>query len=72
MKQQGFKVRALTSDTFQSYDLQQQLTAEGFECSILSVDRVDNNICKPYQYLRSAIYEKRFTMYKSNRLFDEK
>lgn len=71
LKQQGFKVRALTSDTYQSYDLQQQLTAEGFECSILSVDRVDNNICKPYQYLRSAIYEKRFSMYKSNRLFDE-
>lgn len=71
LKQQGFKVRALTSDTYQSYDLQQQLTAEGFECSILSVDRVDNNICRPYQYLRSAIYEKRFVMYKSSRLFDE-
>ena len=71
LKQQGFKIRALTSDTYQSYDLQQQLTAEGFECSILSVDRVDNNICKPYQYLRSSIYEKRFLMYKSNRLFDE-
>ena len=27
--------------------------------------------CKPYQYLRSAIYEKRFSMYRSNRLFDE-
>ena len=71
LKQQGFKVRAITSDTFQSYDLQQQLTAEGFECSILSVDRVDNNVCRPYQYLRSSLYEKRFIMYKSNRLFDE-
>ena len=71
LKQQGFKIRAITSDTYQSYDLQQQLTAEGFECSILSVDRVDNNICRPYQYLRSSLYEKRFVMYKSSRLFDE-
>lgn len=27
--------------------------------------------CKPYQYLKSTIYEKRFEMYKSDRLFDE-
>ena len=72
LKEVGFKVKQVTSDTYQSYDLQQQLTAEGFECAILSVDRVDSDgICKPYQYLRSAIYEKRFSMYKSSRLFDE-
>lgn len=72
LKEVGFRVRAITSDTFQSYDLQQQLSSEGFECSILSVDRVDkDNICKPYQYLKSTIYEKRFEMYKSDRLFDE-
>lgn len=71
LKQQGFNIKGVTSDTFQSYDLQQQLSAEGFECSILSVDRVNDGICQPYQYLRSAIYEKRFVMYKSNRLFDE-
>ena len=72
LKEVGFRVRAITSDTFQSYDLQQQLSSEGFECSILSVDRVDSdNICKPYQYLKSTIYEKRFEMYKSDRLFDE-
>lgn len=46
LKEVGFRVRAITSDTFQSYDLQQQLSSEGFECSILSVDRVDSdNIC---------------------------
>lgn len=72
LKEVGFKVRAITSDTFQSYDLQQQLMAEGFECSMLSVDRVDSDrICKPYQYLKSTIYENRFEMYKSDRLFDE-
>ena len=71
LKSQGFKIKKVTSDTYQSYDLQQQLTAEGFDCEILSVDRVDNNICRPYQYLRSTIYEKRLAMYKSERLFDE-
>lgn len=71
LKAQGFNIKGITSDTYQSYDLQQQLSAEGFNCDILSVDRVDNGVCKPYQYLRSTIYEKRFTMYKSSRLFDE-
>lgn len=71
LKEQGFNIQGVTSDTFQSYDLQQQLSAEGFNCSILSVDRVTNGICQPYQYLRSAIYEKRFAMYRSTRLFDE-
>ena len=71
LRDQGFKIKGITSDTYQSYDLQQQLKAEGFECSILSVDRVENNICIPYQYLRSTIYEKRLSMYKSERLFDE-
>lgn len=71
LKEVGFKIKHITSDTYQSYDLQQQLQSEGFECSILSVDRVTDNICQPYQYLRSAIYEKRFQMYKSDRLFDE-
>ena len=73
LKQQGFKIKKVTSDTFQSYDLQQQLKAEGFDCAILSVDRVDTNshICIPYQYFRSAIYEKRIQMFKDDELFGE-
>lgn len=71
LKETGFKVKGLTCDTFQSYDLLQQLSAEGFNCSTLSVDKVTEGICQPYQYLRSSIYEKRFAMYKSDRLFDE-
>lgn len=72
LKQSGFKVKGITSDTFQAYDLQQQLNAEGFNCDILSVDRVDSDhICKPYQYFRSTIYEKRIEMYNSKRLNEE-
>ena len=72
LKSVGFKIKHITTDTYQSYDMQQQLASEGYECSMLSVDKVDSDrICKPYQYLRSSIYEKRFEMYRSNRLFDE-
>lgn len=71
LRDQGFNIKEVTSDTYQSYDLQQQLSAEGFTCSILSVDKVADGICKPYQYLRSTVYERRLSMYKSDRLFDE-
>lgn len=72
LKEVGFNIKKISYDTFQSYDTGQQLKAEGFDCMILSVDRVDQDkICKPYQYIKSAISEKRFVMYKSDRLFDE-
>ena len=71
LKERGFKIKYISCDTYQSYDLLQQLKAEGYETGILSVDRVTDNICQPYQYLRSTIYERRFVMYKSDRLFDE-
>lgn len=72
LKQVGFNIREITADTFQSYDLLQQLSAEGFKCSILSVDRVDSDhICKPYQYLKSTVYEQRIEIYNSRRLIDE-
>ena len=71
LKQAGFRIKGITCDTYQSADLIQQLSAEGFNCEILSVDRVQDGICKPYQYLRSSFYEQRFEMYKSERLFDE-
>lgn len=69
LRSQGFNVIEVTSDTFQSYDLQQQLTAEGFNCSILSVDRVETasgermGVCRPYQYLKNTIYEERIHLY---------
>lgn len=73
----GLNVKVITSDTFQSYDLQQQLSAEGFNCDILSVDKVDNvpgesiGICKPYYYLRNVIYEGRINLYKTELLYNE-
>ena len=48
-------------DTFQSADMLQALKDRGFNADTLSVDRVDNEskVCKPYQYLKSTIYEQR-------------
>lgn len=71
LREQGFNVKGVSSDTFQSYDLQQQLKSEGFDCSIISVDRVENRICKPYQYFKSTIYEQRIELPKNNLLQDE-
>lgn len=77
LKQQGFNIKKITSDTFQSYDLQQQLISEGFDCAVLSVDRVETpagekiGVCKPYQYLKNAIYENRIKLYKTELLYNE-
>lgn len=72
LKEKGFKIKGVTSDTFQSYDTGQALLARGYNYSILSVDRVDTDcICKPYQYFKSTIYEKRMEMYYSKQLVDE-
>lgn len=59
LKEQGFRIKQITCDTFQSASLLQELQAEGFNASVLSVDRVKDNVCEPYQYVKSAIYEQR-------------
>lgn len=65
LKSKGFNIKGITSDTYQSADLQQILQAEGYPISILSVDRVDasDKTCKPYLAFKSAIYEKRLEVY---------
>lgn len=72
LKSVGFNIKGITYDTYQSADLGQQLSSEGFKCEVLSVDRVGSDrICHPYQYLKNVVYEKRLIMYKSERLFNE-
>ena len=74
LKNYGFKIKGISSDTFQSADLLQQLSAEGFKTDVISVDRVDteSHICLPYQTLKSAIYEERLEIYdKCDLLTDE-
>ena len=72
LRQQGFNVKGVSSDTFQSADSQQTLKAERFNTEFITVDKVDSDhICKPYQYLRNALYEERFIIYKSTLLKEE-
>lgn len=77
LKDKGFKIKEITADTFQSVDLLQILTAEGFNTNTLSVDRVETapgetmGICKPYQYLKNTLYEKRIRLYKTDLLYTE-
>ena len=72
LRQQGFRVKGVSTDTFQSADLQQVLAAERFNTCIVSVDRVDSDrICKPWQYFRNTLYEKRVRLYTSTLLKEE-
>lgn len=73
LREQGFSIKHITADTFQSAAVLQDLKAHNFECDILSVDRVENNskICLPYQYLKATIYEKNIEMYKTALLTEE-
>lgn len=64
LKEQGFRIRGVSSDTYQSADLGQTLTAKGYAYTVISVDRVDtDHICKPYQYFKNTIYEERLKIY---------
>lgn len=72
LKEQGFNIKGISSDTFQSADLSQQLIAKGYVYSSISVDRVDTDkLCKPYHYLRNTIYEERIEIYESRLLTEE-
>ena len=73
LKEKGFRIRGISSDSFQSVETGQVLSAKGYTYQMISVDRVDptSRICKPYQYLRTTIYEKRIETYDSKLLTKE-
>lgn len=64
LKEHGFNVRGVSSDTFQSADMKQTMLARGYDYTTISVDRVDtDHVCKPYLYFKNAIYENRIKLY---------
>ena len=72
LKEKGFNIQGITTDTYQSYDTGQTLKAKGYPYDVLSVDRCDSDrICKPYQYFKSTIYDKRIEFYEDKTLIDE-
>ena len=67
LREQGFNIKGVSSDTYQSAQIQQQLNADGFDTTIISVDRLDSETkqCLPYAYLKSTIYDRRLVVYKN-------
>ena len=66
LRDRGFAIKGISSDTYQSAQIQQQLKSDGFKTKILSVDRVDSATkqCLPYAFFKSAIYERHLQLYK--------
>lgn len=71
LKEQGFNLKGISADTYQSYDLLQVLQSKGLNTEIISVDRLTDRICLPYQFFKNVIYEKRIEMYDTNLLTEE-
>lgn len=72
LREQGFNIKGISTDTFQSYDTGQQLKAKGFNTDVISVDRVGSDrICQPYLVYKNAIYEKRYKTFKQDVLTEE-
>jgi hypothetical protein len=64
LRDQGFAVKLVTSDTYQSAPVLQELAYAGFKTKTQSVDRTNSDkICEPYYYLKSAIYDRRVSIY---------
>lgn len=74
LKKQGFRIKGISYDTFQSAQLAQQLEADGFDTKTISVDRLDSETKTQlqYAYFKSTIYDRRLIVYyRCDHLTDE-
>lgn len=73
LRDRGFAIKGISSDTYQSAQIQQQLKADGFNSKIISVDRVDSQTrqCLPYAFFKSSIYERHVQLYRQCDLLTE-
>lgn len=73
LKSNGFNIKGVSSDTFQNAQIQQQLVADGFDVSTVSVDRLDTETkqCLPYAYFKSTVYDRRIEVYEKCDLLTE-
>lgn len=63
LKQQGFNIKGISSDTFARSGVEQDLLAKGYHYEILSVDRVGTDrVQEQYAYLKNCLYEKRILL----------
>jgi hypothetical protein len=80
LRDRGFAIKCISMDTYQSANMAQSLTSDGFKTQILSVDRVDTvgtengrpaRICKPYAFFKTTIYEQHLKLYRKCDLLTE-
>ena len=80
LRDRGFAIKCISMDTYQSANMAQSLTSDGFKTQILSVDRVDTvgtenghpaRVCKPYAFFKSTIYERHIKLYRKCDLLTE-
>ena len=62
LKEQGFNIKCISSDTYARSGVEQDFLAKGYNYSIISVDRCVNNVCESYAFLKNTIYEKRILL----------
>lgn len=72
LREQGFNIRGVSTDSFQSTDTGQSFIARGYNYTQISVDRVSSDhINHPYQYFKTTLYEERIEMYDSQLITEE-
>lgn len=71
LKENDFNLKGVSYDTYQSADFAQQLQVHNIPNEIISVDRLQDRICKPYLVFKNAIYEERLVVYNTKLLTDE-
>lgn len=74
LRNNGFKVKGISADTYQAAQISQQLTADGFDVKTISMDVVDKKSHQniPYAYFKSTLYDRRMEVYRScDELTDE-
>lgn len=66
LKRQGFRIKGISSDSFNAVQIHQDLKADKFDVCTVSVDIVDSKShqCLPYAYFKSTLYDKRLEVYK--------
>ena len=62
LKEQGFNIKGISSDTYARSGVEQDLLQKGYNYSIISVDRTNNNVQEAYAYLKNTIYERRLLL----------
>lgn len=71
LREQGFNIKGISTDSYQSVDTGQALAARNYNYTTISVDKVQDKICKPYQNFKSTIYEERIEVYETKLLTEE-